>query len=244
MFVIFPLMHLVVLYGIVTHEYWYLVLIAGILMFYPILYLGESLGYHRMFGHKAFKSKKWYPYLSAFLGSISFYGDPLRAALVHRLHHKHVDTELDPHSPKHGRFHAYIGWLYSYTPQPNDLYIIMDLMKTYKWLVTYSKIEWLVFTTFHISIFLISPTLFLIIMTGCLLAVNNGLLVNAYSHEPTDNGWVSTDKIWLSKYINPTFLHKQHHAIAGKWDYSDDEVTDFTRWFVKNWLAEDSNSLK
>jgi hypothetical protein len=81
-------------------------------------------------------------------------------------------------------------------------------------------------------------------MIACLLAVNNGLLVNAYSHEPTDNGWVSTDKIWLSKYINPTFLHKQHHAVAGKWDYSDGEVVDFTRWFVKNWLVEDSTRLK
>lgn len=244
MFVIFPLMHLVVLFGIFTNEHWYLLLICGILMFYPIMNLGQSIGYHKMFGHKAFKPKKWFPYLSAFVGSISFFGDPLRSAMLHRIHHKHVDTELDPHSPMHGRFHAYIGWLYSYVPPSNERYIIMDLVRRYPWLVAYSKYEWLVFFTFHTTVFLLSPTLFLVIMTGCLLAMNNALLLNAFSHDPSTEGWTATDTIWLAKYINPTFLHKQHHTDAGKWDYSDTEVKDFTRWFIKNWLAEDPNNVK
>ena len=244
MLVIFPLMHLVVLYGIVTNDYWYLLLPCGILMFYPIMYLGQAIGYHKMFAHKAFKPKRWFPYLSAFIGSISFFGDPLRSALLHRIHHKHVDTKLDPHSPMHGRFYAYIGWLINYVPPANERYVVMDLLRQYPWLVLYSKYEWLVFLTFHTVVFLLSPTLFLVIMLGCLLAMNNALLLNALSHDNTIEGWSATDTIWMAKYINPAFLHKQHHDVAGKWDYSDGEVKDFTRWIIKNWLAEDTNKVK
>jgi stearoyl-CoA desaturase (delta-9 desaturase) len=197
-----------------------------------------------MFAHKAFTPKKWYPYLSAFVGSISFFGDPLRSAFLHRIHHKHVDTILDPHSPIHGRVKSYIGWLYSYVPPDNERYIVLDLVRQYPWLISYSKYEWLVFLTFHTIIFLLSPTLFFIIMMGCLLALNNAFFVNAFSHNPSKSGYEATDLIWLAKYVNPAFLHKQHHDVAGKWDYSDSEVTDFTRWFIKNCLAKDPNNVK
>ena len=197
-----------------------------------------------MFAHKAFTPKPWYPYLSAFFGSISFFGDPLRSAIVHRIHHKHVDTDLDPHSPAYGRFNSYIGWIYSYTPPENEYYIVIDLARQYPWLVAYSKYEWLVFLTFHTVIFLLSSTLFLVIMMACLLSMNNALILNAFSHSPTVDGWSATDKIQLAKYINPTFLHKQHHDIPGKWDYSDNEVNDFTKWFIKNVLAKDPNNVK
>ena len=30
---------------------------------------------------------------------------------MHRAHHRHVDTELDLHSPHRGLFHAYVGWM-------------------------------------------------------------------------------------------------------------------------------------
>jgi stearoyl-CoA desaturase (delta-9 desaturase) len=244
MYVIFPLMPLVVLYGIATNDYWYLIVICGIIMFYPIMSVGQGIGYHKMFSHKAFKPKKWFPYLSAFIGSISFSGGPLGYALLHRIHHKHVDTELDPHSPMHGRIHAYIGWLINYTPPENERYIVIDLVRQYPWLVAYSKYEWLVFLTFHTSMFLLSPTLFLIIMMACLLSMNNSLIVNAFSHDASSEGWSAKDKIWLAKCIGPIFLHKQHHDDAGKWDYSDGQFKDATRWFIKNWFAEDPNKVK
>lgn len=239
MFVVFPLMHIVVLYGIFTHEYWYLLILCGMLMFYPIMNLGQSIGYHKLFAHKAFKPKKWYPYVSAFVGSISFFGDPLRSSLVHRIHHKHTDTDLDPHSPMHGRFHAYLGWVYNYAPTNKEAYIVMDLVRTYPWLLPFSKWEWAVFSIFHTTLYLISPTLFLIVMMGCLLAMNNALFLNAFSHYPSDNGWQATDNKWKAKYINPAYLHKQHHENAGKWNYSDSEVNDFAAWFIKKFLAED-----
>lgn len=237
-------MHIVVMYGIFTNEHSFMLLICGVLMFYPIMNLGQSIGYHKLFAHKAFRPKKWFPYLSAFIGSISFFGDPLRSALLHRFHHKYVDSDLDPHSPRRGRFHAYISWLYSYVPPSNERHILKDLIRQYPWLLTYSKYEWLVFLTFHLITFLISPELFLIIMLGCLIAMNNALLLNAFSHGPSEKGWEAKDTIWLAKFVNPAFLHKQHHDVAGKWDYSDGKVKDFTKWFIKNCLAEDPNKIK
>jgi stearoyl-CoA desaturase (delta-9 desaturase) len=239
MFIVFPLMHIVVLYGIFTSEYWYLLLISGLLMYYPIMNLGQSIGYHKCFAHKSFKPKKWFTYVSAFVGSISFFGDPLRSALVHRVHHKHTDSDLDPHSPSKGRFHAYLGWTYSYSFSNKDKYLVMDLVRTYPWMLSFSKWEWVVLPIFHSIIYLLSPELFLVIMMGCLLAMNTALIVNAYSHKLTDDGWVAVDYFWLGKYVNPIFIHKQHHAESGKWNYGYGKVNDFTAWFIKTYLTDD-----
>lgn len=60
-----------------------------------------SAGYHRYFSHKSFKVGVWYEYIVLILGPLSGSGSLLGWVGVHRMHHNHSDTKLDPHSPKH-----------------------------------------------------------------------------------------------------------------------------------------------
>ncbi|MBA2403596.1 MAG: fatty acid desaturase, partial [Bdellovibrionales bacterium] len=70
---------------------------------------GVSMGYHRYLSHKSFKPVRWFELLIVFLGLPA--GTPIQWAGNHRFHHRHADTDQDPHSPHYGGFWwAHNGW--------------------------------------------------------------------------------------------------------------------------------------
>lgn len=78
---------------------------------YVLHALGVTIGYHRLLSHRAFAAPKFVEYFWIMLGYLAFEGSPIWWATVHRAHHRHVDTELDPHSPRYGLKNAHVGWL-------------------------------------------------------------------------------------------------------------------------------------
>lgn len=60
--------------------------------------------YHRYFSHRAFETSRVLQFIFAVIGSASVQRGPLWWAAHHRFHHRHSDTEVDPHSPKHTGF--------------------------------------------------------------------------------------------------------------------------------------------
>jgi stearoyl-CoA desaturase (delta-9 desaturase) len=73
--------------------------------------LGITVGYHRMFAHKAF-SAHWPTRLFILLcGTSAFQGSCLWWARDHRAHHRYVDTDKDPYNSRRGFFWAHMGWL-------------------------------------------------------------------------------------------------------------------------------------
>jgi stearoyl-CoA desaturase (Delta-9 desaturase) len=95
-----------------------LVLLA---VFYALTLLGWSLGWHRMLAHRAFDA---HPALKAVLlgcAGMAFQGKPSAFVWIHRMHHRHADKALDPHSPRDGLFHAHMGWFLDYEPPPHEL---------------------------------------------------------------------------------------------------------------------------
>jgi stearoyl-CoA desaturase (delta-9 desaturase) len=86
---------------------------------YILTALGVTVGYHRLFTHRAFNAKKPVAYALAILGSMAVEGPIADWVADHRKHHAHTDEEGDPHSPHVGEgtgaaglWHAHIGWLY------------------------------------------------------------------------------------------------------------------------------------
>lgn len=73
--------------------------------------LGICIGYHRLLSHRTFVTSKFVEYFWVIAGYFAFEGSPIWWATVHRAHHRHVDTELDPHSPRYGYCYAHFGWL-------------------------------------------------------------------------------------------------------------------------------------
>jgi stearoyl-CoA desaturase (delta-9 desaturase) len=92
------------------------------LSLYVITALGITLGFHRMFTHRAFESSRAFRTIIAVLGSMAVEGSVITWVADHRKHHPFTDIEGDPHSPHlagpgflgaiKGLWHAHIGWLF------------------------------------------------------------------------------------------------------------------------------------
>jgi len=84
---------------------------------------GVTIGFHRLFTHRAFETYRPLKYMFAVLGSMSVQGPVIGWVADHRKHHAFTDEEGDPHSPHvahggglignlKGLFHAHVGWLF------------------------------------------------------------------------------------------------------------------------------------
>jgi len=85
--------------------------IAVFLICYIWHALGVTIGYHRLLSHRSFSCPKAIEYFWVLAGYLAFEGSPIWWATIHRAHHRWVDTELDPHSPRYGLRNAHVGWL-------------------------------------------------------------------------------------------------------------------------------------
>ena len=77
---------------------------------YPFQAIGVGVSMHRYFAHRSFKTSRPFQFFLA-LTSAATFGNPVGFAGKHRLHHQHVDSERDVHSPVHGLWACWIGSL-------------------------------------------------------------------------------------------------------------------------------------
>ena len=89
---------------------------------YLLTCLGISIGYHRYFTHRSFKTSRPLVLVMGILGSMALEGRVITWVADHRQHHSFSDREGDPHSPHlhadglagtlKGLFHAHMGWFF------------------------------------------------------------------------------------------------------------------------------------
>ncbi|MDP9175194.1 MAG: acyl-CoA desaturase [Planctomycetota bacterium] len=104
---------------------------------YLISAVGITVGYHRLFCHRSFKTNRVVQCILAIFGSMAFEGPVLKWVAMHRCHHQHSDKAGDPHSPNHhgdgvlgvmaGWWHAHAGWIFQGDPK-NLARFVPDLM--------------------------------------------------------------------------------------------------------------------
>ncbi|WP_425397510.1 acyl-CoA desaturase [Aeoliella sp.] len=73
--------------------------------------LGINLCYHRLLTHQGFVVPKWLEHGLALLGVCTLQDTPACWVAMHRIHHKHSDTQPDPHSPLVDFLWGHCGWL-------------------------------------------------------------------------------------------------------------------------------------
>lgn len=110
---------------------------------FGILYLttgiGITVGYHRLFTHRSFKTTRGLRATFAVLGSMAVEGSVVEWVATHRKHHDFSDQEGDPHSPHadhapgwrgalKGLVHAHVGWLFGAPERANPARYARDLM--------------------------------------------------------------------------------------------------------------------
>ena len=106
---------------------------------YVLTGVGITVGYHRLFTHRAFQTKQWVRWTFAILGSMAVEGPVLAWVADHRKHHQFSDVEGDPHSPHIGGgngfvaaaknlFHAHVGWLFIHEGRADISKYVPDLI--------------------------------------------------------------------------------------------------------------------
>jgi stearoyl-CoA desaturase (delta-9 desaturase) len=79
----------------------------------------------------------------ATMGTVNLQQGPIWWCSIHRLHHKHSDTEQDPHNSRKGFLYAHLSWLFYLDPRyvllgkrPGQLTNVNDLTSDpyYRWL--------------------------------------------------------------------------------------------------------------
>ncbi len=118
--------------------HWQDLLVLGI--GYVLTGLGVTVGYHRLFTHRSFKTTRGIRVLLATLGSMAVEGPVLEWVATHRKHHRFTDRPGDPHSPHlddargwrgalRGLAHAHVGWMLRGFDMPNPERYAKDLLR-------------------------------------------------------------------------------------------------------------------
>ena len=99
------------LYFIFSTEQYMLLIPALLIMFFTQFTIYAH--YHMVVTHQSWKfNYKLFDHIFSVSGILMGMGSPIPWAIIHRLHHKHTDTEDDPHSPSYyglfiTHFHAW-----------------------------------------------------------------------------------------------------------------------------------------
>jgi stearoyl-CoA desaturase (delta-9 desaturase) len=100
--------------------------LAVLVILYTATALGVTVGFHRLFTHRSFKTSRAVRGTFAILGSMAIEGPIISWVSDHRKHHVFADQDGDPHSPHvdhghgfrgalRGLLHAHVGWLFLHT---------------------------------------------------------------------------------------------------------------------------------
>src|SRR5215212_267975 len=110
------------------------------LIMYVLTALGITVGFHRLFTHRSFKTSPFMRGVFAVLGSAAIEGPVISWVADHRKHHAFSDRPGDPHSPHvdhgvgwrgalRGLAHAHVGWLFIHTQRGNRRRYAPDLLR-------------------------------------------------------------------------------------------------------------------
>ncbi|MBW3653412.1 MAG: fatty acid desaturase [Actinobacteria bacterium] len=117
---------------------WHDLVVFGVI--YVLTGLGITVGFHRHFTHRAFKTNRVIRGALAIFGSAAIEGPITAWVADHRKHHAFSDQVGDPHSPHvdhghgvrgalRGLAHAHLGWLFLHTQRANKRRYAPDLVE-------------------------------------------------------------------------------------------------------------------
>jgi stearoyl-CoA desaturase (delta-9 desaturase) len=107
---------------------------------YALTGLGVTVGFHRLFTHRSFKTGRVVRGGLAILGSAAIEGPVISWVADHRKHHAFSDRPGDPHSPHvdhgvglggalRGLLHAHVGWLFRHDQRGARARYAPDLLR-------------------------------------------------------------------------------------------------------------------
>jgi stearoyl-CoA desaturase (delta-9 desaturase) len=208
--------------------YWW---VASFVFYFFYCAIGNNLAMHRYFCHKHFELSKPMEYFFLWCSSMSTLGSPLSYAIPHLVHHKHPDSDQDPHGPTAGLksilyyFHRHL--------HINEKTIIsrrvFELAKQYCWL---HRNYWLFVTANLIVFALLGWKVFVFCWflpaTTTLWAVSIAIYLQHWPKGSASNNHLYAWFGWGES------LHANHHVLPGSSNTAiNPGEFDYTHWLAK-----------
>lgn len=200
--------------------------IQSLLTFFSVTWiLGASI---TMFVHRAWSHRAWIPnkavnFIGMLLFTLSLTGTTIGWVSVHREHHRHSDTDKDPHSP-YFKSRWYVQFLNYYSKI--HVQYITDLLRDpmHLW---FAKNYWYINFAFMLGLYFIDPS-WLLLWIAC--AGNHVLkmhTINSLTHNaprwvlPTTQGFGASNSLLLMVLhgFQGEALHKNHHDDPRNWNF-------------------------
>ncbi|NND57005.1 MAG: acyl-CoA desaturase [Xanthomonadales bacterium] len=210
---------------------------------YPFQAIGVGVCLHRYFAHNAFKTSRWFQFLLA-LFCASTFGDPIRFAGKHRLHHLNTDRENDTHSPGQG---FWFSWLGSHI---DSRYTDEQICAQVPYLTQYPELMWLHRHSLAPGLTLCAVALLLGgisgmavgVLLGAALLIHQSSAVNYFCHRfgrrrfQTDD--LSTNNFLVSLLVFGEGWHNNHHRypVSARAGFCWWEI-DMFYWVICLWEA-------
>jgi stearoyl-CoA desaturase (Delta-9 desaturase) len=227
--------------GVVGWQLWASLLHWSDIAVFGILYvftgLGVTVGFHRLFTHRAFATKSWVRGLFAAAGSVAIEGPVISWVADHRKHHAFADQPGDPHSPHvdhgvgwrgalRGLAHAHMGWLFlhnqrgarkRYAPDLIADPVVSFVDRTFVFwalggLGAAFGLGWLIGGTFTAALtgLLWGGAVRLLVLHHVTYSINS--LCHFFGRKRFDTGDESRNLAWLSLFSFGESWHNNHHA--------------------------------
>ena len=239
---LFGLLHLILVFLMLSVNNWFFVATMTVAWYITSHWFGLAVVHHKLFSHRSFIPKSWVAPIGTIINIISFAGTPQRYAIVHRIHHKHVDTDLDPHTPKDHWYVGYFGIMMSdrilskFTDEEKRK-IVNDLFEDFSWIRHLSsKVQLSIIIVFYSILWFVSHDVLVSVLLGSLLSVHVGLAVNVLGHRTLHLNPVTVNRPLLALILGPTWNHKNHHSNPGHYSDAGPGNFEIQAWAVKNFF--------
>jgi stearoyl-CoA desaturase (delta-9 desaturase) len=204
---------------------------------------GVTAGAHRLWSHRSYSAKTPLKILLATLQTFSAQDSVWQWAAWHRVHHKFVDADGDPHNSSRGFFFSHVGWLLSYEYKDFHPYVqkvdLSDLEADPIVMFTENYALYLQLLVPFIIPALIpwyffGEPLFNSFCVACLRVMctyHSAFFINSAAHmwgsKPYDKSIQATENKFVAVVAFGEGWHNYHHVFP--WDYKASEFGRF-RW--------------
>ena len=177
-----------------------------------------------------------------FCGTIAVQGSAILWVGIHRgAHHRHSDTDLDPHSPIHGFWHSYITWMFTLKEGDVSVRRVPDLLRDPDVVFVhkhYIKIVWIIYglaALVDINLFfylLVLPALITLHVFCLQTSVVHYTKLGYRNYQTKDN---SINVPWLFLITQGECWHNNHHGNPKNPNYGSKHwwELDPTYWLIK-----------
>lgn len=184
---------------------------------YAVRMFAVTAGYHRYFSHRSFKTSRVGQFVLAFLAQTSAQRGAVWWAAKHRAHHRHSDTPLDPHSPRHrGFWFAHVGWIFAPRTLEADYSLVPDLTR-YPELVWLDRRKYLPPALLGLVAWLVAgwSGLFVGFVASTVVLYHASFTINSLAHVVGDRPYLTGDDSgnswWLALLTFGEGWHNNHH---------------------------------